>query len=282
MSVASYAGRRMALLTQHGKDRVIAPVLEPALGCKVERVMGYDTDALGTFTREIARAGTQLEAARRKARIGMELSGLSIGLASEGSFGPDPVAGMLPWNVEIVLCIDDAAELEIVGKAQGPANHAHGLASDWAQAERFARGAGFPEHHLVLRPDDENDPRLRKGIKTWDELAAAYAAARAQSTRGLVFLENDLRAHANPTRMQTIRAAAEDLLARLRSACPACGAAGFWIIERVPGLPCADCGEPTRQIWADIFGCLKCAHRQTRRRAGRETADPARCDACNP
>ena len=80
----SYRGRRVALLTRHGKERALAPVLEPALGCRVERVGGYDTDQLGTFTREIPRAGTQLEAARRKARIGMELAGLPLGLASEG------------------------------------------------------------------------------------------------------------------------------------------------------------------------------------------------------
>ena len=47
-----YAGRRVALLTQHGKERGIAPVLEPALGCRIERVTGYDTDLLGTSTRE--------------------------------------------------------------------------------------------------------------------------------------------------------------------------------------------------------------------------------------
>lgn len=73
------------------KEGVIASVLDTALGCRVERVTGDDTDLLGTFTREIPRAGMQLEAARKKARIGMELSGLSTGLASEGSFGPDPM-----------------------------------------------------------------------------------------------------------------------------------------------------------------------------------------------
>ena len=60
----AYPGRQVALLTQHGKERVIAAALEPALGCRVERVAGYDTDLLGTFTRDIPREGTKLEAAR--------------------------------------------------------------------------------------------------------------------------------------------------------------------------------------------------------------------------
>ncbi|MHB8354650.1 MAG: hypothetical protein ACYDCF_09505, partial [Burkholderiales bacterium] len=64
-----YAGQAVSLLTQHGKERGIASVLGVALGCRVERVAGYDTDQLGTFTREIPRPGTQIEAARKKARL---------------------------------------------------------------------------------------------------------------------------------------------------------------------------------------------------------------------
>jgi len=83
-----YPGRRAALLSQHGKERVIAPEIEPALGCLAERVRGYDTDRLGRFTRSIPRPGTQLDAARKKADIGMELAGLPLGLASEGPSAP--------------------------------------------------------------------------------------------------------------------------------------------------------------------------------------------------
>lgn len=277
-----YAGSRLALLTQHGKEGVIASVLDTALGCRVERVTGYDTDLLGTFTRDIPRAGMQLEAARRKARIGMALSGLSLGLASEGSFGPDPMVGMFPWNVEFLIFLDDERGLEVVGVAQGKANSSYLLTADWAAAEAFAKQAGFPAHHLVVRPESEDDPRIRKGIAAWAELKAVFAWALAESANGRVFVETDLRAHANPTRMDNIRLAAEDLVKKLRSLCPDCGTPGFWIVERVDGLPCADCGAPTRETRAEILGCLKCAHRETRERAGRQYADPGRCDYCNP
>lgn len=277
-----YAGRRIALLTQHGKEGAIAPVLDPALGCRVERVSGYDTDRLGTFTREIPRAGTQIEAARKKARLGMQLSGLPLGLASEGSFGPDPMVGMFPWNVELLIFLDDERGLEVVGVAQGKANFAHVLAADWAAAEAFARQAGFPAHHLVVRPESEDDPRLHKGIAAWAELEAVFARALAVSANGRVFVETDVRAHANPTRMHNIRLAAEDLVKKLGSLCPACGTPGFWLVERVAGLPCADCGAPTRETQADILGCVKCPHRVARERTDRNTADPGRCDYCNP
>jgi len=277
-----YAESRVALLTQHGKEGVIASVLDTALGCRVERVTGYDTDLLGTFTRDIPRPGTQIEAARKKARVSMELAGLPLGLASEGSFGPDPFAGMFPWNVEFLIFLDDERDLEVVGVAQGKANFSHLLTDDWAAVAAYAKQAGFPAHHLVLRPESENDPRMRKGIAAWEELEAAFAWALAASASGRVSVETDVRAHANPTRMDNIRLAAEDLVKKLRSLCPSCGTPGFWIVERVEGLPCEACGAPTRETRAEVYGCLKCAHRETRERADRQYADPGRCDYCNP
>ncbi len=282
MTGSAYAGRRIALLTQHGKEAVIAPVLDGALGCRVERVAGFDTDTLGTFTRDIPRAGAQLEAARRKARIGMQLSDLPLGLASEGAFGPDPMTGLLPWNLELLVFIDDERGIEVVGRAQQATRYAHLLADDWEAAVRFAREAGFPGHQLVLRPQDGADPRIEKGIADWDALEGAFHRAKALATNGRVFLEHDVRAHAHPTRQDVIRAAAVDLAARLASACPACATPGYGVVERLPGLPCADCGVPTREFQSEVWACLKCDHRETRARTDRREADPERCDACNP
>ncbi len=282
MNKGLYFDERVALLTQHGKEQVIAPVLNTSLGCRVERVGGFDTDMLGTFTRDIPRAGSQIEAARKKARIGMDRSGLSLGLGSEGSFGPDPVAGLLPWNVEFLVFIDAVRSIEVVGVAQGHAISTHLLAASWTEAEAFARQAGFPEHALVLRPEGESDARIRKGIVTWMEFQDAFAQALAHSSNGRVFLENDLRAHVNPTRQKHIRLATENLALKLQSLCPACGVPGFWIVERIPGLRCTDCGAPTREFRAEIRGCLKCAHRETRARTDRHSIGPERCDYCNP
>lgn len=277
-----YAGRRIALLTQHGKERVIAPVLDATLDCQVERVSGFDTDTLGTFSREIPRAGTQLEAARRKARVGMDLSGLPLGLASEGAFGADPMAGLFPWNVELLVFIDDERGIEVAGLAQQAARVSHLLTGDWERVEQFAVKAGFPEHHLVLRPHSQDDLRMEKGIDNWAALESVFNRLRSEAENGQVFIEHDVRAHAHPTRMEVIRLAAENLAAKLNSACPACGIPGFWIVERVAGLPCAGCGTPTREIRADMLACVKCSHRERRERAGAGLADPARCDYCNP
>lgn len=278
----AYANRQVAFLTQHGKERVVAPVLEPGLGCVVAHVQGFDTDTLGTFTGEVARPGTQLAAARLKARKGMELSGLPLGLASEGSFGPDPFTGMFPWNIEILVWIDDALGIEVVGMAQGPANSEHLLSGEWAEVQAFAARQGFPDHLLVLRPDGQTDPRIHKGISDWEQLRASFDECQSQSSRGQVFVEMDLRAFANPSRMKHIEQAANDLLQRLRSHCPACDAPGFWITERQPGLPCSDCGKPTAVYLSELWACTRCAEKSLRQRTDMAAAEPRHCSSCNP
>lgn len=74
-----------AFLTKHRKESLVAPILEPFLGVRLLHVDGFDTDALGTFTRDVKRVDSQLDTARKKARIGMDLGGTRMGIGSEGS-----------------------------------------------------------------------------------------------------------------------------------------------------------------------------------------------------
>lgn len=274
--------QRIALLTQHGKERVIKPVLDAALQCDVLHVSGYDTDLLGTFTRDVQRPGTQLEAARKKARMGMALSGLSLGIASEGAFGPDPFTGMFTWNVEMVVLLDDRTGLEVVGMAQAAAHCEELLTADWSEAAAFATRARFPDHQLVLRPQHQSLVKVSKGIHDWDSYERLFHEARLESDCGKVFIESDLRAHANPTRMETIRQATQNLAARLQSVCPHCNAPGFWASKAIAGLPCANCGTPTPLAKGEIWQCVACQHEENRLKPDTERAQPQHCPHCNP
>ena len=272
----------VAFLTQHGKEAVVAPALEPVLGVRVHRVHGIDTDRLGTFTREVPRAGTQLEAARRKARLGLEALGTRRGLGSEGAVGPDPFTGLFPWNVELLCYLDESRGLEVVGRAEGRAAAAQWTGSDWDALQAFAVREGFPAHQLVLRPLQLDDPRVHKDLADMLSLRAAFEACRDAADSGPVCAEIDLRAFANPTRMATIARAAQDLALRLSQACPACHAPGFGIARHVGGLPCAVCATPTGLWRQAIWTCGACGHAETREREDLRRADPRHCPDCNP
>ena len=272
----------VALLTRHGKEALLGPLLAAELGATLVHVDSFDTDELGSFTREIPRAGSQRDAARRKAQLGMQLSGCTLGIASEGAFGADPHSGLLAWDTEIVLWLDAATGLEIVGFADGPAAAAQETVRDLTAMRDFARQAGFPAHHLVLRPDHADAPPTFKGLADPTVLESAFFTTLAASASGAVYAENDLRAHANPTRQTLIRQAGAHLMSLLKSACPDCATPGFRISDLARGLPCEWCRQPTREVVAEIWSCSHCARQERRPRGGLPWADASRCDRCNP
>lgn len=277
-----YQGSQVAFLTQHGKQELVQSPLEQSLGCQVIHTDAYDTDQLGTFTGDILRQGTQLEAARKKAHIGMALTGLEIGLSSEGAFGGGPFAGFIPWDTEILLWVDKINDLEIVGLAQGPAQSHQKKIQSHDELIQFADEAKFPEHHLVLRPDHQDHEEIVKGIKDKEHLIRTFDLVKAKSCNGMVFVENDLRAFANPTRKELIRKAADNLIQKIRSQCPKCHAPGFWLDRYIPGMPCSVCGSKTHVPIAEVWFCSKCEDTEERPINQDSLADPGRCDICNP
>ncbi|MBU3648963.1 MAG: hypothetical protein FGM28_01490 [Limnohabitans sp.] len=278
---ALYQDQTIAFLTQHGKEDLLRPLLAPALGCQLVRAEGFDTDTLGTFSGEIPRPDTQLQTARQKARLGMDLLGQPVGMASEGAFVPDPFGGMMPWNVEMLVWLDDTRGLEIVGMAQGPARSGQRAVRTPEELQQFAAEAGFPEHQLVLRPQSETDPRVHKGLASAEDLQQAFAACLAAAPDRVVYAENDLRAFSNPTRQRMIVKAGEDLLQKLQSACPQCALPGFAPTGVTRGLPCGACGHPTQLPRLRHWRCVACAHQHDEPVSARH-ADPSRCDVCNP
>ena len=276
-----YFNQRVSLLTQHGKELVIGPELLASSGVKIIHTTGYDTDRLGTFTRETPRPGTQLEAARKKARLGMQLTNLTTGVASEGAFSNDPHTGILPWNYELVVFLDDMRGIEIVGHYGGGAQSAIKSISDLDQIDEFLEIAKFPSHQLVVRPDDERYPECRKGIKDIRSLHEAIRWAKQKSKQGKIVLENDLRAHANPTRMANILKATQDLSRKLSSLCPQCQVPGFWITEFKKGLPCLECATPTHLPTTEVWVCNQCNFKNEVE-LDEKFAEPSKCPQCNP
>lgn len=283
-NATSYAFRKgdIAFLTKHEKEKIVAPLLEPFLGTKVRLARGFDTDELGTFTKEIARISNQLETAKAKALKGMELTGLSMGLGSEGSFAPDPYAGFITWNVELLAFIDAERGLEVTGAYEGPAKLVSHAVTSPDEAERIALSRGFPDRLFILRPGGESGLPFFKDMSTRDELRKAAAACFRASSDGVILVESDLRAHACPERRETIRLAAVNLLMKLHSLCPSCRSPGFWVEGVERGLPCARCGRPSAEPAAQLYRCRACGHAMSVARSDASRADPAACEYCNP
>ena len=276
-----YNTQKVAFLTQHGKEKIVAPLLEPFLECQIFHVAGYDTDQLGTFSGEIKRLDTQIETARKKARTGMQLANLAVGMASEGAFVADPFGGLMPWNIEVVLWIDDEAQFEVIGIAQGPARSLQRPLRKIADLENFAHEAGFPAHHLVLRPQSDQDTRMVKGIANWDQLRKAFIDCHALSSNGLVYAENDHRAFCSPTRQEMIVRATHDLMKKFDTTCPACVLPGFSVTGQKSGLLCRTCGNSTKVPISYIMSCQACNHSEEKQ-STQQWADPSQCDVCNP
>ena len=82
------------IVTMHGKETVIGPIVSSALGLRIVRSHGVDTDCYGTFTGEVARVGSQRSTARLKAMAGFAEANsdvaVAFAIASEGTIRPDP------------------------------------------------------------------------------------------------------------------------------------------------------------------------------------------------
>lgn len=277
-----YKKRKISLLTNHGKEQIIAPVLERTLGCQVERLHDCDTNQLGSFDRLTPRSGSQLQTARRKAQFAIDFSSYTAGIASEGTFTVDPYSGFMPWNIEMVLFLDDLHGLEVVGTAQGSAMNFSKSVRDFDSLMEFAVDAGFPSHHLMLRPQNASDPRVIKGIQDADTLKSAFIHALLESSNGKVFVENDLRAYCNPTRRLMIEQATEDLARKLLSLCPACQMPGYWKIKSETDLAYIAGSSPAREPEHQIWQCQHCQHTTHQTTSQTQETDSKVCDNSNP
>lgn len=280
-----FAGRMLGVATMHGKEQVIGPALR-----RVLPIAGYaaipdvDTDRFGAFSGEVRRELDPLEACIAKARHGAEASGMDLVVASEGSFGPYPPAPFMPCDEEILVLYDARDDLLFTHRHLSLETVFGGEeVTDSAGALAFARRMRFPGHQLVVRPHErwrQGEPVV-KGIADAERLVAAVDALLA--SHGGCWVETDMRAMANPTRMRIIGEAADRFAQELARSCPVCDACWFRITGAKPGLPCALCGWPTESIRSHERGCWACGHVQFEARPdGRLAEDPQHCAHCNP
>lgn len=275
--------RDCVLATMHGKESAISPVLHEKLGLTLTVPTDFDTDRFGTFTRDIARAGDQLESARAKALAAMKEIGVELAIASEGSFGSHPSIPFLPSNLEIVLLIDKENQIEVMGKYRSSTTRVQSQEVRTAdEVVELAQAWGFPGQGVIVRSSANGVKNIYKEIRTIDELKDISNILLKKWLTESIFLETDMRAHRCPSRMESIKKATLDLAKNCQSLCPACNTPGFVVTEVIKGLPCQECALPTDVPLELISVCQKCQHAKRMPATTQTSADPGQCERCNP
>jgi uncharacterized protein DUF6671 len=277
-----FDGRTIIIATMHDKEKVIAPILEKELGVKCATIPGLNTDLFGTFSGEVERKKSPFQTVRNKALAALELSDETLGIASEGSFGPHPSIFFIPSNEEMVMLIDSTNHIEIVGRhLTSKTNFNHREITSLKDLEEFKIDVGYPAHGIILKIMDKS---LNKTIhKDLDEPKDLDKQAKIALDNGhTISVETDMRAMRNPTRMLAIEQAVLDLIKNIKSVCPKCNTPGFVIRDAIAGLPCELCHLPTKSAKAYIYQCQKCDYSLERLKEGVHFEEAMYCDFCNP
>lgn len=277
-----FENRKLVIATKHEKEKVLAPIFQNGIGVECFIPENFDTDLMGTFTGEISRTEDAVNTLRKKCLQAMEITNCDLGIASEGSFGPHPSIFFIHADEEYLIFIDKKNKLEIIAKELSFKTNFNGseIKSE-SELTEFAHLAKFPSHSLIVRKAKDDFQEIIKGVNSFEKLHSSFQFFFTKF--GKAYVETDMRALYNPTRMEIIEIAAQKLLKKILCSCPACYTPGFDIIEVLPGLPCLLCSLPTRSARSHIYACKKCdCRREVFYPFHIMEEDPMYCDYCNP
>lgn len=282
MTSHPYSKKEVVLTSKHRKIDLIKPAFEISLGCIIFEIP-LDTDQFGTFTGDIVRLDPPLETAVKKARLGMSHTGTPLGIASEGSIGPDPNVPFLHSDIEHLVFVDDENEI-VISETFRSFDIAlfTTTVSPKDDLNQFLQKADFPNHKLIVRPNRSDKSGSIKGIADLQHLYEAIEKSAKISPDGLAVVESDLRAISSPSRQKNIEQVANLLALRISQLCPECKLPGWGCTGYEKGLTCSECGsEKPSAIRQEILGCVKCEFTQLGKVIASELS-PANCDFCNP
>lgn len=277
-----FKGRKLVIATMHKKETVIAPILENYLGVKCVTSNQLNTDSYGTFSGEIERNLSPLEVLRKKCFTAMDLENCDLAIASEGSFGCHPLYPFTQADEEFVMFIDQRNTLEIVERELSVNTNLNAsYLNNVDDVLDFAEKCQFPSHALILKNQETGYVYLEKGITSKERLIDCFN--ECFSIHGTVFIETDMRALFNPSRMKVIEKATEKLCVKINSKCPNCLFPGYSVQRVLSGLPCNSCSLPTKSTKAFVYQCLSCLYEEIEEFPhGKILEDPMYCDFCNP
>lgn len=276
-----FQGRSLIIGTMHDKEKVIAPLIESSIGVKCIIPIEFNTDQLGTFSGEIERALDPVETVRKKCLMAMDAMEFDLGIASEGSFGPHPTIPFLQADDEWLIFIDRKNNVEIlVRELSFETNYQGREVVAGVELDEFLDRVKFPQHAVMIRSLETPNEWI-KGIRNREDLNKAINKLNIVNAR--FWIETDMRAMHNPTRMGVIEKAAKKLAKAILSTCPSCSMPGFVVSSDTRGLPCELCGLPTQSVLSHVYTCKYCQfEKEINFPFGKQKEDPMYCQRCNP
>lgn len=277
-----FKNRKLLIATKHQKEKVIAPIIESELGVTCFIDNSFDTDILGTFTGDVERELDPISTVREKCLQAMKINNCDLGIASEGTFGPHPSIFFVNADDEFLIFIDKQRNIEVIVRELSTTTNFNGKqVQNQKELLEFADQIGFPTHGLILRKLKDEKTDIHKGITDIENLKNSFELLWAKYNS--VYVETDMRAMFNPTRMNVIKNATKKLVQKIKSTCPQCKTPGFGVTDSKKGLKCSLCGSPTDSILSYIYICNHCHYtKEEIYPLNKTTEDPMYCNYCNP
>jgi hypothetical protein len=277
-----FQGRNVFIVTKHGKEKVISPLLSDEFNISSYFDPTIDTDQFGTFSGEKEREEDPISILRRKCDLAAKYADIDLIIASEGSFGQHPQLFFTSANEEFLMLRDRKNDLELLARILSTDTNSSGtMIGTFSELKEFAIQIGFPEHGILLKKSKDDTSVVKKGIVKWEDLEKGYILFNEKF--GSVYAETDMRALYNPTRMKVIEQCTKKLIELMNSCCPKCSTPGFQVTSVRNGLACSQCSFPTRSIKSLVYSCNRCQHEHIEEFPnGKMTEDPTYCDVCNP
>jgi hypothetical protein len=263
----------VSLLTKHGKEKIIAPILCESFKIELIHTDKFDTDSLGSFDHKIFRTLSPIECALKKAYMSCELTNCQQGLGSEGSINSHFGLGVV--DEEFIAFVDIKRNLEIVAQAKKALSlnvfevkDAEELTIQLSDSTLL----GNSKQKWIVHQGNE----CLKGLASYE--------LTSQITSWPAKCEPDLRAMNCPQRQEVIALAMHDLLQRLSAFCPQCEMINFVPKVKQSGLeylPCELCSLPTNKPVPLTKHCDSCEFTEKEDSAPL-VASAFYCNFCNP
>lgn len=213
-----YAGKVVILNSNEAKSIAIGPPLWERLRMStLEYVSNWGEDNSSIY--DVYREEDLVSLARQQCDVVIERLGNKAEyiIATEGAILQDSTMPSPRQHLEVIYFIDRPHGFHLhLSRSSTITNYERGEMNSLEDLFAFAKRVQFPSQSLLIGPNGSSnvDASLMQ-VNHYDDLVGAFIASMKLSPVQSVWVETDMRAWANPSRMQVIRELSASLALQL-------------------------------------------------------------------